>query len=88
MVTGVSALLIGALSVGLATAAQATHDRVRPPGQYLAKVTVRPGQTPVDRGGGARPDADTRVVIQQIQQLNSLSGDQLLPGEVLWVPRG
>jgi hypothetical protein len=34
------------------------------------------------------PDADPRLVVQQIQQLNSLTGDQLQPGEVLWVPRG
>jgi hypothetical protein len=34
------------------------------------------------------PDADTRVVIQQIEQMNSLTGDRLQPGEVLWVPRG
>ena len=42
VVTGVSALLIGALSVGLATAAQATRAGSVPPGRYVTKVTVLP----------------------------------------------
>jgi hypothetical protein len=45
MVTGVSALLIGALSVGLATGAQATRARTGPARRYVVKVEVLPGQT-------------------------------------------
>ena len=41
-VAGVSALLIGALSVALATAAQATHTGSASPGRYVAKVTILP----------------------------------------------
>ena len=86
---GVSAPAIGALSVALATAAQAVARRAG-------------GARPVRRQGGGDgpgqslwslaeaydPDADPRLVVQQIQQLNSMAGDQLQPGEVLWVPRG
>jgi hypothetical protein len=36
----------------------------------------------------ADPDADTRLVIQQILQLNPLHGDTVFAGERLWVPRG
>jgi LysM repeat protein len=86
--TGVSALVIGVLSVTLATAAQATHDKPGPVNKYLAKVTLRPGDSLWTVAEAYDPDADTRVVIEQIQQLNSLSGDQVQPGEVLWVPRG
>jgi nucleoid-associated protein YgaU len=92
--TAVSALLIGALSVVLATAAQATHGGTGRPGagndtgKYVAKVTVRPGQSLWSVAEASDPDADTRVVIQQIEQMNSLTGDRLQPGEVLWVPRG
>jgi hypothetical protein len=87
-VTGVSALLIGALSVGLATAAQATRAGSAPPGGYLAKVAVLPGQSLWSLAEAYDPDADTRQVIQQIKQLNSMTGDQVRAGEVLWVPRG
>jgi hypothetical protein len=88
VVTGVSALLIGALSVGLATAAQATRAGSASPGRYLAKVLVRPGQSLWSLAEAYDPDADTRQVIQQIRQLNSMTGDQVRAGEVLWVPRG
>jgi LysM domain len=87
VVTGVSALLIGALSVGLATAAQATRAGSGSPGRYITKVTVLPGQSLWSLGEAYDPNADTRLIIQEIQQLNSMSGDQVQPGEVLWVPR-
>ena len=88
MVTGVSALLIGALSVGLATAAQATRAGSASRGRYVAKVEVLPGQSLWSLAQTHDPGADTRLAIQEIQQLNSMTGDQLQPGEVLWVPRG
>jgi LysM repeat protein len=88
VVTGVSALLVGALSVGLATAAQATRAGAASPGRYAAKVTVLPGQSLWSLAEAYDPNADTRLVIQEMQQLNSLTGDQVQPGEVLWVPRG
>jgi hypothetical protein len=87
-VAGVSALLIGALSVGLATAAQATRAGSSSPSRYLAKVAVLPGQSLWSLAEAYDPDADTRQVIEQIQQLNSMTGDQVRAGEVLWVPRG
>ena len=87
-VAGVSALLIGALSLGLATAAQATRSRSASPGRYLSKVTVLPGQSLWSLAEAYDPDADTRQVIQQIEQLNSMTGDQVQAGAVLWVPRG
>jgi len=87
-VTGVSALLIGALSVGLATAAQATRSGSASPGRYLSKVTVLPGQSLWSLAEANDPDADTRQVVQQIKQLNSMTGDQVQAGAVLWVPRG
>jgi LysM repeat protein len=87
VVTGVSALLIGALSAGFATAAQATRTGSGSPGRYVTKVTVLSGQSLWSLGEAYDPDADTRLIIREIQQLNSMSGDQVQPGEVLWVPR-
>lgn len=54
----------------------------------LARVTVRPGQSLWSVAEAADPGADTRVVIQQIIELNALTGMTLNPGEQLWVPRG
>ena len=88
---GVSALAVGALSITLATAAQAAHagpSGPSAPGRYAAKVEVRPGQSLWSLAQAYDPDADPRLVVQQIQQMNSMAGDQLQPGEVLWVPRG
>jgi LysM repeat protein len=87
-VTGASALLIGALSVALATAAQATRAGPASPGKYVTTVTVLPGQSLWSIAEAHDPNADPRLVIQEIQQLNSMTGDQVQPGEVLWVPRG
>jgi hypothetical protein len=86
-VTGVSALLIGALSVGLAAAAQATHAGPASSGRYLTKVEVLPGQSLWSIAEARDPNADTRLIIHEIQQLNSMTVDQVQPGEVLRVPR-
>ena len=89
--TGVSALVIGLLSVTLATAAQATHGKHGAAGtydRYLAKVTVAPGDSLWSVAEAHDPHADPRLVIERILELNSLTGDQVRPGEVLWVPRG
>ena len=54
----------------------------------LVRITVRPGQSLWSVAEAADPHADTRVVIQQIIELNALAGMTLNPGEQLWVPRG
>jgi hypothetical protein len=77
VVTVVSALLIGMLSVALATTAQATHAGSASPGGYSAKLTVLTGQSLWSLGEAYDPNADTRVVIQEIEQLNSMTGDQV-----------
>jgi hypothetical protein len=87
-VTGLSVILIGALSAGLATAAQATRTGSPASGRYVAKVAVEPGQSLWSLAEAYDPGADPRLVIQEIQRLNSMSGDQVRPGAVLWVPRG
>jgi hypothetical protein len=89
VMAGASALAVGALSIALAAAAQASHaGQAAPPGRYAAKVEVRPGQSLWSLAEAYDPDADPRLVVQQILQLNSMAGDQVQPGEVLWVPRG
>jgi len=89
-VTGLSALVIGAASVALATAAQAAHTGAGAAGlgRHASRVMVRPGQSLWALAEAYDPNADPRVIIADITQLNSMTSDQLQPGEVLWVPRG
>ena len=74
----------------LAGAARATGHTGAPagPGPGVTKVMVRAGQNLWSLAEAYDPDADTRRVIQEIQELNSMTTDQLQPGQVLWVPRG
>ena len=89
MVAVAAALLLAALSLVIAASAQATnHPVARAAQQNLTQVTVRPGQSLWSVAESADPDADTRVVIQQIVELNGLTGAVVFAGQRLWVPRG
>jgi len=93
VVTAAAALLIAAISMAAAGAVQAAQNGHRRPGAApggaaVAQVVVRPGQSLWTIAENADPAADARVVIQQIIQMNSLSGHTVLPGQTLWVPRG
>jgi nucleoid-associated protein YgaU len=84
-----AALLITGLSLIAAVSARATSHSA-PQGkarQSLVQVVVRPGQSLWSVAESADPDADTRLVIQRIIDLNGLTGDAVQPGQQLWVPR-
>jgi LysM repeat protein len=85
-----AALLVTVISLLVAGVAQATNDgpSARAARQRLVQVVVRPGQSLWSVAESADPDQDTRAVIQQIIDLNSLSGDTVYAGQQLWVPRG
>ncbi len=85
-----AALLVTMVSLLLAGVAQATNHGPSPRAarQNLVQVIVRPGQSLWSVAESADPDQDTRAVIQQIIDLNSLNGDTVLAGQQLWVPRG
>jgi hypothetical protein len=90
VVAGLAVLVVTVLSLLLAGSAQATSHAapVVAAGHNLAQVAVRPGQSLWSVAESADPDADTRLVIQQILKLNALHGDTVFAGERLWVPRG
>ena len=70
--------------------AQAAGSAV-PPGQVyrnLTTVVVRPGESLWAIATQAEPTADPRSVIQEIVDINALSGTSIQPGQRLWVPRG
>ncbi len=83
-------LLVTMVSLLLAGVAQATNDGPSPRAarENLVQVIVRPGQSLWSVAESADPDQDTRAVIQQIIDLNSLNGDTVFAGQQLWVPRG
>jgi hypothetical protein len=85
-----AALLVAMVSLLLAGVAQATNHGPSPRAarQNLVQVIVRPGQSLWSVAESADPDQDTRAVIQQIVDLNSLNGDTVFAGQQLWVPRG
>jgi LysM repeat protein len=82
-------LLVTVISLLAAGVAQATgHGPSRAARQDLVQVVVRPGQTLWSVAESADPDQDTRVVVQQIIDLNSLASTAVPAGRQLWVPRG
>jgi len=89
VVTVAAALTIGAVSMALAGVAQATGHpgSSAAPGKGVVKVVVRPGQSLWSVAEAYDPDADTRAVIRDILQMNSLNSTQIQPGQMLWVPR-
>jgi LysM domain len=90
VVAGLAVLLVAVLSLLVAGAAQAS-SRAAPlgvAGHDLGQVVVRPGQSLWSVAESADPDADTRLVIQQILELNALHDDTVFAGQRLWVPRG
>jgi hypothetical protein len=90
VVASLAVLLVTALSLIAAGAAQATSHAapLGAAGHNLVQVAVRPGQSLWSVAESADPDADTRLVIQQILKLNALHADTVFAGERLWVPRG
>ncbi len=84
------ALLVTVISLLAAGVAQATSHGPAPRAarQNLLQVVVRPGQTLWSVAESADPDQDTRVVVQQIIDLNSLNSTTVPAGQPLWVPRG
>jgi hypothetical protein len=54
----------------------------------LRSVVVMPGQSLWSIASQDDPGADPRGVIQQIIDLNALSGTSVQPGQHLWLPRG
>ena len=85
-----AALLVTVVSLLVAGVAQATNHgpSARVARQDLVQVVVDPGQSLWSVAESADPGQDTRAVIQQIIDLNSLNGDTVFAGQRLWVPRG
>ena len=90
LVTIASLLVVALMWIAVAARAQASSGGLPPGAVYrnLTSVVVHPGQTLWSIAVQAQPSADPRIVVQQIIDLNALSGSSVEPGEHLWVPRG
>ena len=64
-----------------------SHAPVGSPYQGMTQVVVRPGQTLWSIAAAAEPSANAWAVVQQIIQVNALSGAQIQAGEQIWVPK-
>lgn len=83
-------VIVSVVCLIAASTAQATNHGA-PSGAArggTAKVTVRPGQSLWSVAESADPNQDTRLVVQQITELNGLTSQVVYSGEQLWVPRG
>ena len=86
-----SVVLVAALAWLAGTArADASGSGVPSSAVYhsLRSVVVLPGQSLWSIATQYDPGADPRNVIQQIIDLNALSGTSVQPGQHLWLPRG
>ena len=86
-------LLVAVLTpvlLALASGAQAANHGVPPSAVRAAMrhVVVKPGQSLWSIALNAEPQADPRVVVQQIVDFNALGSQVVVPGESLWVPSG
>jgi len=87
----VSMVLVAALAWLAGTArADASGSGVPSSAVYhsLRSVVVLPGQSLWSIATRYDPGSDPRNVIQEIIDLNALSGTSVQPGEHLWLPRG
>ena len=56
------------------------------PYQGMTQVVVQPGQTLWSIAAAAEPSANAWAVVQQIINVNALSGAKVQAGQLLWVP--
>jgi hypothetical protein len=56
--------------------------------QGMTQIVVQPGQTLWSIAAAVDPSADPRTAVQQISDVNALTGTQIEAGQLLWVPRG
>jgi hypothetical protein len=80
--------LLSLLATGAAASATSHTAPSRGADRNLAQVLVLPGQSLWSVAETAEPNADPQQVMQQIIDLNGLSGDVIQAGQQLWVPRG
>jgi hypothetical protein len=89
-VLGVIIVAVTVLWMSVAGSVQASSHASAPRSAYrgMIQVVVRPGQTLWSIAAAAEPSGGNLwPVIQQIINVNALSGAEVQAGELLWVPK-
>jgi hypothetical protein len=89
LVLGVLIVAVAVLWVSVAGSVQASSHAAAPGSVYrgMTQVVVQPGQTLWSVAATAEPSGNLWAVVQQIINVNALSGDQIQAGQLLWVPK-
>jgi hypothetical protein len=88
-VLGVVIVAATVLWMSVAGSVQASSHASAPGSAYrgLTQVVVQPGQTLWSIAAAAEPSGNLWAVVQQIMNVNALSGAQIQAGQLLWVPK-
>jgi nucleoid-associated protein YgaU len=87
-VLGVVIVAATVLWMSVAGSVQASSHASAPRSAYrgMTQVVVQPGQTLWSIAAAAEPSGNLWAVVQQIVNVNALSGAQIQTGQLLWVP--
>jgi nucleoid-associated protein YgaU len=88
-VLGVVIVVATVLWMSVAGSVQASSHASAPGSAYrgMTQVVVQPGQTLWSIAAAAEPSGNLWAVVQQIINVNALSGAQIQAGQLLWVPK-
>jgi len=88
-VLGVVIVAATVLWMSVAGNVQASSHASAPGSAYrgMTQVVVQPGQTLWSIAAAAEPSGNLWAVVQQIINVNALSGAQIQAGQLLWVPK-
>jgi hypothetical protein len=89
LVLGVVIVAVTVLWMSLAGSVQASSHASAPGSAYrgMTQVVVQPGQTLWSIAAAAEPSENLWAVVQQIINVNALSGAGIQTGQLLWVPK-
>ena len=88
-VLGVVIVAATVLWMSVAGSVQASSHASAPGSPYrgMTQVVVQPGQTLWSVAAAAEPSGNLWAVVQQIINVNALSGAEIQAGQLLWVPK-
>jgi nucleoid-associated protein YgaU len=88
-VLGVVIVAVTVLWMSVAGSVQASSHASAPRSAYrgMTQVVVQPGQTLWSIAATAEPSGNLWAVVQQIINVNTLSGAEIQTGQLLWVPK-
>lgn len=90
VLVGFFVIVAGMFWLAAAGGASATGSGVSPSvyDKHMSQVVVEPGDSLWSIAVRAEPNADPRLVIRQITDLNALPSGDIAAGQRLWVPKG